>query len=108
MWSLYAALQRLLQFSRTSPGEERAELMDWHLHVEPLEQLQRAQDQLHQEPLEREQQEQFLQMDHEAQEEHLRFMEAQQQQDHQDLDQHLDDHHQDHRDDQHDPQDPFW
>ena len=80
MGSLYAALQRLLQFSRTSPGEERAELMDWHLHVEPLEQLQRAQDQLHQEPLARAQQEQFLQMDREQQEEHLRFMEAQQQQ----------------------------
>ncbi len=56
MGSPYAALQRLLQFSRTSPGAERAELMDWHLHVEPLEQL-------HQEQLEREPQEQFLQMD---------------------------------------------
>ena len=40
--------------------------MDWHLHVEPLEQLQRAQDQLHQEPLEREPQEQFLQMDRDS------------------------------------------
>ena len=38
MGSLYAALQRLLQFSRTSPGEERAGLMDWHLPVEPLDQ----------------------------------------------------------------------
>ena len=80
--------------------------MDWHLHVEPLEQLQRAQDQLHQEPLERAQQAQFLQMDHEAQQQ--QHIEEQMYQDHQDLDQHLDDHHQDHRADQQDPQDPFW
>ena len=56
MGSLYAALQRLLQFSRTSPWAERAEragLMDWHLHVEPMDQHQRAQDQLHQEQLAR-------------------------------------------------------
>ena len=70
--------------------------MDWHLHVEALEQLQRAQDQLHPEPLARAPQAQFLQMDHE------------QPQDHQDLDQDLDDHQQDHRHDQQDPQDPFW
>ena len=70
--------------------------MDWHLHVESLEQLQRAQDQLHQEQLARAPQAQFLQMDHE------------QPQDHQDLDQDLDDHQQDHRADQQDPQDPFW
>ena len=96
MGSLYAALQRLLQFSRTSPWGGAGGAHGLAFARRSLEQLQRAQDQLHQEPLARAPQAQFLQMDHE------------QPQDHQDLDQHLDDHHQDHRDDQHDPQDPFW
>ena len=116
MGSLYAALQRLLQFSRTSPWAERAELTDWHLHVESMEQLQRAQDQLHQEQLARAQQAQFLQMDHEQPQEQLRFMEAQQrlQDEHQHIheaQQQQDQQHQDdqqHMDDQQQHQDPFW
>ena len=96
MGSLYAVLQRLLQFSRTSPwggaggahglafarrGDGAAPARAGGCCTKSNWRAPQAQ---------------FLQMDHE------------QPQDHQDLDQDLDDHQQDHRADQQDPQDPFW